>query len=181
MEEYLHMVKVTAPIIRKTDPEAKIVSVTACGPTLYGLPRLASMLENGLGEYVDIHSFHTYMKQPETYRRDFHDACSSLFRKYAPHMELWREEAGLASKNPKGGKGALSHVKTSETIQARWLSRHITRDLADPALTLTSYFHFYDFEHFSHKYTYHYGLLRDGSRTRKPSFFCATISEISPG
>lgn len=40
-----------------------------------------------------------------------------------------------------------------------------------PTLGFTSYFHLFDFEHFPRKYTYHYGLLRDGSCSRKPSFF----------
>lgn len=46
----------------------------------------------------------------------------------------------------------------------------LDRDLADPGIAFTSYFHLFDFDHYSHEVTYHYGVLRDKDYSRKPSF-----------
>lgn len=66
--------------------------------------------------------------------------------------------------------GALSELPLSEDMQARWMSRHLVRDLADPNIAFTSWFHLSWFEHFTHTRTYHYGVLREKDFSHKPSF-----------
>ena len=70
----------------------------------------------------------------------------------------------------KSGFGALSELPLSEEMQARWMGRHLVRDLADPDGAFTSWFHLSAFEHFSHTRTYHYGVLREKDWSHKPSF-----------
>ena len=40
------------------------------------------------------------------------------------------------------------------------MARRILCDFADTNLKLISYFHLYDFMHFSHMHNYYYGVLR---------------------
>lgn len=165
-EEYVELLKITAEAIRGVQPSARVAVQTAGGPD--GRMRaVASLFEQGAGRFADIYSFHAYVPQPEMFTRDRQDAFYPLVRRLAPQIEFWRGEAGIASEY--SGSGALSVRGLSESVQARWMSRHLVRDLADPQIGFTSYFHLYDFEHYSHTVRYHYGLLRH-DYSRKPSF-----------
>ena len=165
--EYLRLARLTAATVREVMPTARVVVCTASGPD--GRERYsAELFEGGAGDIADVYTFHGYRALPEAFtpveRRAFYGAV----RKYAPNIEFWRGEAGLSSK--KSGRGALHHLPLSEEMQARWMSRHLVRDLADPEISFTSYFHLFDFDHYSHEVTYHYGVLRDKDYSRKPSF-----------
>ena len=75
-----------------------------------------------------------------------------MLDRYAPRLKLWRGEAGFPSENPKGGNGALCHLAPTEEQQACWIARNVVNDLAMKELDFYSYFHLYDFLHFSRKY-----------------------------
>ena len=168
IDEYLDLLKVTAETVRAAQPEAKVVAQTAAGHD--GRERqVAELFERGAGKFADIYTFHAYSARPEDFTRDCQDAFFGMIRRHAPNIEIWRGEAGISSKN--SGRGALSHLPLSEELQARWMTRHLVRDLADPEIAYTSYFHLFDFDHFTHEVTYHYGVLRDGDYSRKPSFY----------
>ena len=164
-QDYLELLKITAEEIRAADPSARVAAGATAGTP--GDDQIAGLFEDGLGAYADIYTFHGYGAIPETFDRTS-AATYAMIRRNAPKVEIWRGEAGLPS--APSGRGALSNVKTSEAVQCRWMARHLVRDLADPSIDFTSYFHLFDFEHFSHKYTYHYGVLRDGDCSKKPSF-----------
>lgn len=165
--EYARLARLTAAEVRGVQPSARIAVCTASGPD--GRERsCVELFEQGVAEFADIYTFHAYRALPEGFSRQERDAFYGAIRRFAPKIEFWRGEAGLSSQ--KSGRGALHHLPLSEEMQARWMSRHLVRDLADPEIAFTSYFHLFDFDHYSHEVTYHYGVLRDKDYSRKPSF-----------
>jgi len=164
--DYLELLRITAGEIRAADPAARVAAGATAGTP--GDDQIAGMFERGFAQMADIYTFHGYSAVPERFGRTA-AATYAMIRRNAPKVEIWRGEAGLPS--APSGHGALSNVKTSEAVQCRWMARHLVRDLADPSIAFTSYFHLFDFLHFSHKYTYHYGVLRDGDYSKKPSFW----------
>lgn len=167
MEEYVELLRITSEAVRAVQPDARIAVCTAAGPDVR-LRQTIRLFELGAGRYADVYTFHAYNARPEDFTRTGQDAFYGAIRRHAPKIEFWRGEAGLSSKN--SGRGALSDIPLSEETQARWMSRHLVRDLADPEISLTSYFHLFDFDHYTHEVTYHYGVLRDKDYSRKPSF-----------
>ena len=163
VDEYIRLVKITSEDIRAVAPDAKVIVNTAS--TYSGRP----LFEKGIGTFCDVLSFHGYEEVPETYTRQLEESFYGQIRRTAPHVEIWCGEAGIPSAQPKGGTGALYWVKVDEDVQARWMARHLVRHLGDPQIAHVSYFHLYDFEHFSRQYRYHYGVLRE-DYSRKPSF-----------
>ncbi len=166
-KEYARLARLTAETVRAVQPTARIAVCTASGPD--GRERSSvELFEQGVGAFADIYTFHAYRALPEGFSRQERDAFYGAIRRFAPKIEFWRGEAGLSSQ--KSGRGALHHLPLSEEMQARWMSRHLVRDLADPEIAFTSYFHLFDFDHFTHEVTYHYGVLRDKDYSHKPSF-----------
>ena len=163
--EYAEFVRFTSRLVKSADPDAVVAACTAAGPGSSGTVELFSQ---DIAAYVDVYSFHAYTAVPEqmspAVARAFYDGV----RKFAPDIRFWRGEAGISS--VKSGFGALSELPLSEDMQARWMGRHLVRDLADPDISFTSWFHLSAFEHFTHTRTYHYGVLRDGDWSHKPSF-----------
>lgn len=166
-DDYVKLVQVTAGVVRELQSYARIVACTASGPV--GTERGSALLfEKGIGDVSDIYAFHAYRAIPEAFSRQVGDAFYGALRSRAPHIEFWRGEAGISSQ--KSGRGALHTLPLSEGMQARWMSRHLVRDLSDPNVSFTSYFHLFDFDHYTHEVTYHYGVLRDKDYSRKPLF-----------
>lgn len=168
--QYMDLVRSTTPIIKECAPNAEIAVVTGggTGSNAYGG---AKLLEQGIGELADIFAFHSYNYTPERFGHLSKSAYYDLFRRLAPQMKLWRGEAGVASHHIEGTKEALCDYEVSESIQQRWVGRHLILDLGDPMLEMTSYFHLYDFMHFDKNYHYYFGLLRNGDYSRKPAFY----------
>lgn len=166
---YFELIKITAPIIREIMPSAKIISCTA------GFGSTDWVLRVGVGDYVDIHSFHGYTFTPELSSGKDQTNRFSYYKKHAPHLKLWRGEAGCPSYNDPQSTGALSEIKASEIKQAKFLLRHLLCDLENDTIELTSYFHAYDFKHFSGKVRYHYGLITHEELSKKPSYNCFQV------
>ncbi len=168
-DAYMELVRLTAPVIRGMDPGAKIITCTAQFGAVDGL------LEKGLGEYTDVHSFHGYTFYPEISTGESKRNRISHLRNRAPNLRFWRGEAGCPSYNDPKSHGALSNIRASEIKQAKFLLRHLLCDLENEDIELTSYFHAYDFMHFSGQCRYHYGLIRHEGLSRKPSFACFQV------
>jgi len=164
MEKYLAFVQLTAQSIRTANANATVIG--CCGNAKY----LSRLLAQGIGKDIDIFSFHNYSEFPERFGAQTRRMLASYRDRYAPHVVFWRGEAGCPSYNPPTSIGALHGMKTSDLIQAKWVLRHLLPDLADSNMALTSYFHAYEFEHFSHQHHYYYGILRHPDCARKPSF-----------
>jgi len=163
-EKYAELVKITAPIIREANPDAFVIA--DAGNKL----NLLSILKLSVAEYADAVCFHGYLALPEQYSDSDRRAFADYIARLAPNCQLWRGEAGCPSYNAPTSNDALHEMHPDEVIQAKWLMRHILSDLADPNMDLTSYFHAFNFEHFSHRHRYYYGILRDGDYSRKPSY-----------
>ena len=99
------------------------------------------------------------------------ERIESYIKNKAPHLGIWRGEAGFPSYNDPRSKGALSGRYVSEIMQAKFIMRHIVCDMSNNLLDKTFYFHAYDFEHFMKIVRYHYGLLRHEEPRRKPSYY----------
>ena len=163
-EIYQEMVVITSQAIREADPEAVVVGCIGNAAKFLG------MLPQGIGQYLDVLSFHNYRAWPEVFGTQTRNLVRTMRDQYAPHLKLWRGEAGCPSYNPPTSRGALYDMKTSEIVQAKWLLRHLLLDLGDPMIELTSYFHAFEFEHYSHQHHYYYGILRYPDYSRKPGY-----------
>ena len=167
-ETYMDFVRLTSPVIRKAAPEAEILSCTAL------LENGERLVDRGVADYCDIHSYHNYSIWPETRFGEQISALSYIAEK-APSLKIWRGEAGFPSYNDPRSKGALSGRYVSEIMQAKFILRHITNDMANDYLDKTFYFHAYDFEHFMKIVRYHYGVLRHEEPRRKPSYYALQL------
>ena len=130
---------------------------------------------------VDIVSFHSYRYPPDRQYPCDAGLLKDLVHRYCPQAELWQGESGYPSKP--NGTGAQAHNNvTSETIQAKWLSRHVLCNLGigirhvswHQAIDLLGY---REPDKVNPK-----GLLRAPDATRKPSFevyqrLCALFDE----
>ncbi len=165
---YMELVKLTAPVIRECLPSAVVISCVG------NLERSKLLLMMGLGKYVDVHSFHGYVFHPELQTDGYRAQLTRIAEKYAPGVKLWRGEAGCTSKVEVKGLGALSNLDLTETKQVKFMLRHLTADMANNGLARTSYFHAFDFEHFSHVCRYHYGVVRE-DLSCKPSYYALQL------
>ncbi len=168
-EKYIELVSITSKVIRETDPSAR---VTACTASNIGVQSgaAAKLLQAGIGKYIDALAYHGYRSLPEQMNYNSRRAYRQIVKKFAPDIEIWQGESGIPSYNAPTSFGALSNMTVSEEIQAKWLSRRVIGDLADPRLSLISYFHLYDFKHFTLQHDYYYGILRKEDYSRKPAF-----------
>ena len=168
--DYVELVKLTAPEIRKRVPNAVII-----GGALAHMPidYLEACLDAGLAKYVDKVSFHPYRPVPEPNYEAEVAAMRSLIARYRSGIELWQAENGAPSAN--GGCCALSNFDWNETRQAKWLLRRLLTDLS-LRLEYTSYFHTVDLVNYNSRdtastLTNYKGLLRGRDYSPKPSYF----------
>lgn len=174
-EAYMELVKLTAPIIREILPDALIISCTALATNTQLL------FDMGLGDYVDIHSYHSYNAWPELIG-DSQANMMSYIKAKCPNIKFWRGEAGYPSYNDPKSKGALHNKIVSETRQAKFALRHLLCDMENDLLDCTSYFHAYDFLHYMREIRYHYGLIRHEDLSKKPAYHCVqTMAHLFDG
>lgn len=164
--DYVKLVRVTAPEIRRRVPQAVIV-----GGALAGMPvgYLEQCLEAGLADLADRISYHPYRPVPEAGYAAAVEKFRELIAARNKRVKLWQGENGCPSKGGKGSVGAMANLDWSETRQAKWLLRRILADLA-LGLELTSYFHTVDLVGYRGATNYK-GLLRGKEYTPKPSYF----------
>lgn len=170
--DYVELVKLTAPAIRKVIPDATLI-----GAALAGLPQsldfLEGCLELKLAQMVDKISYHPYRAQPEAHYLEDIRGLRGLLGRYRSGMGIWQGENGAPSFG--GGEGALSNLKWSEDSQARWLLRRLLLDL-HLGVELTSYFLIVDIVNYVRKggntgLTNPKGVLRGNTYEPKPSYF----------
>jgi polysaccharide biosynthesis protein PslG len=170
--DYVELVKITAPEIRRRVPNAVIV-----GGSLASIPPVIDYLEQclelGLAEHVDKISYHPYRAVPEANYEPEVRAFRGLLARYKPGLELWQSENGTPSAN--GGCCALSNFDWNEARQAKWLLRRLLTDLK-LRVELTSYFHTVDLVNYTSRdqastMTNYKGVLRGREYTPKPSYF----------
>jgi len=110
---------------------------------------------------------------PEQYLDQELPSFLYILKKYAPHLQYWQGETGCPSKVQKNNTEALSGMKVSEEIQARWMLRRILLE-AGAGASLVSYFSMGDFSKYVRDkdlgFASYYGLLRLEDGSPKPSY-----------
>jgi len=163
--DYVRLVTLTVPEIRKRIPDAVII-----GGAFAGIPMsyIDGCLAAGLTDHVDKISYHPYRAVPEKNYASQIKALRERIAKHNPRVELWQGENGCPSKGGAGSVGALSKLDWTEARQAKWLLRRILTDLRF-GIELTSYFHTIDLVGYRGKTNYK-GLLRGGDYSPKPAY-----------
>ena len=172
-KEYAFLVKLTAEPIRREFPDAKIIAGTY-DINLWDAPTIRDFLAEGVGDKIDVFSFHRYRVFPEQQTLEWMDYFRRLIAKYGRSgLELWQGEAGFPSQYSE--TQALSKIPFTEESQAKLLARSILNDLAN-RVDFTSYFEMSDFTcyrkaGFSTKPN-HFGVVTtDDPVRRKLSFY----------
>ncbi|MFO8015351.1 MAG: beta-glucosidase [Phycisphaerae bacterium] len=161
--DYVDLVTITAPEIRRRVPDAVIVGCATAGvDTRF----VRGCLERGLAEHVDKVTYHPYRRRPEAGYRDQVTALREALAAHKKGIEIWQGENGCPSR--RGGSGALSNLPWTETLQAKWLLRRILTDLLLD-VEMTSYFVIVDLVGYRGKRN-DKGLLR-GDYTPKAAYF----------
>lgn len=170
--KYAELVAITAMEIRRHQPEAFIIGGATCyGTDPNGLEYLETALRAGMGRNINAFSYHVYRPRPESNRPEELRALRAMLARHGLAIEVWQGEAGCPSEP--STTEAMHGIPWNEAKQAKWLLRRMILDLAQE-VDLTTYFHLSDF----HNYFYDgpvnmpafFGLLRNNSYTRKPSY-----------
>ncbi|HSI09401.1 MAG TPA: beta-galactosidase [Rariglobus sp.] len=171
--DYVDLVRLTSGPIRRLQPKAKVIGgAIAWGMTAWSIKFLEDCMKAGMHELVDIVTYHGYKSIPERHSTQELPAFKYLINKYKPSLKYWQGEAGVQSYVPEtGNAGALSKMKSSESIQARMLLRRTLLELHH-GCEMSSYFHMADFAHYAgDRRTYHYGLVRLADGSPKPAYY----------
>lgn len=166
--EYVEFVRMTAPVIRRAVPGAKIV-----GPAVWSPKYFKACFDLGLGEQVDKVSYHWYRASPEDRYEAAVAGCREVLAQHDLKQPLWQGESGCPSQS--AGAGALAKYPWTEALQARWVVRRTLSDLR-LRVELSSYFHTVDMLYPNEDGTPNgrlnsKGLLRRSNYTPKPSYF----------
>ena len=172
--DYATLVKLSAPVIRMHNPDAKIIGgVIAYSARYCGFSFLDGALKSGMAEHVDVITYHSYDPCPELLTNLEIEKLREVLAKYELRdIPIWQGEGGCPTVMPRGQ--ALSGQPWNEHKQVKMLLRNYFMDF-DHGAVVSSYFHFYDFAYTNRKTgerlpTY-YGLLRQPDYTPKPSFY----------
>jgi polysaccharide biosynthesis protein PslG len=166
--EYVKFVQMTAPVIHQAVPGAKII-----GPAVWSPSYFRGCFEKGLGELIDIVSYHWYRATPE----DKYDAgvagCREVLAQHNLNLPLWQGESGCPSQT--AGAGAMAKYPWTEALQARWVARRTLNDLR-LRIDMTSYFQTVDMMYPNDDGTpdgrlNSKGLIRRSTYTPKPAYF----------
>lgn len=170
--DYVDLVTITAPLVRRSVPHAVII-----GGALAGMPvhYLEACLAAGLAGCVDRISYHPYGPLPE---KNYHAQIAGFRKRIAqwrPGIALWQGECGCPSRPSKTSGWALEKMDWNETRQAKWLLRRILSDLCE-GVALTSYFHTVDLLRYNWgdgptDFDQSMGLLRGADYSPKPSYY----------
>lgn len=133
-QDYVEFTRRSAEAVRSVIPEAKIIADVAQTGTTY----IRELGKNGLGDVIDIFSYHFYGNVPEAFMLERFRHIEANIPKRGGKLEIWQGESGRAS-----GKSALFAMPT-EYNQAKYLlRRHVTDILCGAAMT--SFFSVTDF------------------------------------
>lgn len=166
--EYVRFVRMTAPVIRQAVPGAKII-----GPAVWSPSYFKGCFEKGLGELVDIVSYHWYRAIPEDTYETGVTGCREVLAQHDLKLPLWQGESGCPSQT--AGAGAMAKYPWTEALQARWVVRRTLNDLR-LQIDMTSYFQTADMMYPNEDGTpdgrlNSKGLIRRSDYTPKPAFF----------
>ncbi len=170
-KDYVELVKLTAPVLRKTVPGCTLIGGAFAG--LSSPDYVEDCFEAGLGNLVDRISYHPYRAVPEdNYATDL-TALRGIIHRYKPGMPVWQGENGAPSTN--NSTGALREFEWDEVRQAKWLLRRLITDIS-LGVEVTSYFQTVDMVNYvwssgQSGMTNSKGVLRGNVYTPKSSYY----------
>lgn len=168
--EYYHLVDTSSRLIKKTDPDSKVI-----GGSLARLdvPYAQELFELGIAKAIDIFSFHPYgvfpeaaikkmkvqVKMPLLYEPVMNtvDGLQQLIENSGKPIELWQGECGYPSAMNGGGWNGTGPY--SEEIQAKWILRRAFVDLSYDA-KVSAYFLLKEIKHKHYEHYNRKGLLK---------------------
>lgn len=164
--DYVEMVKITAPVIRRHVTNAVIV-----GGAYARMPReyIQACLDAGMADHIDRLSYHPYRPAPEENYEEDVTGLREMLAACNKKVRLWQGENGCPSQGGPESAGALSNLDWDERKQAKWVLRRILSDLR-LEVELTSYFHTVDLVGYRGKTNFK-GLLRGTDYSPKPAYF----------
>lgn len=175
--DYGKFVAITAKAVRQILPEANMIGgCVAWGG--YAVPFLKEAFDAGMGDHIDILTYHPYRDTPELGADLEVKALRSLCDQYNSKIRLWQGEVGTPSIH--GGHHDFlceNNSDITETTQAKWAIRRLIMDQRN-GVEMTSYFHCADLD----KATYYQsfgkplkpvmmGLLNGKDYSPKESYF----------
>ena len=170
---YARLFDLTAPAVKEVFPEANIIAVGATHRALMPEGRiwLREFFENvDDPRVIDILTFHSYRYPPEQDYEEGVRRLRDLVVEFNPHIVLWQGESGYPSV-PSGTGSRAYWNETSETIQAKWLTRHVLFNLGID-IGLVSWHQAIDLiGHQNPRMVNPKGLLRGADASRKASFY----------
>lgn len=125
----VEMAKIASRVIKETDPDAKLVSMSPSGMH-DGIKRVEAFFKAGGGRYIDVVGFHFYAEGPE-HIPGLVDALRGVLRRngYA-HLPIWNTESGFYIDGPDDPHGKSKrpahHPLYSPELGAAAVSRALT-------------------------------------------------------
>jgi len=133
-KEYGQLLKQTAELIRKIQPEAKIIGGSMAGIN----PGFTEdFLSVGTAGLIDIITYHNYGAVPEE-RAYKAIKLLEVIKKHNPDIELWQGECGYPSHS--STRDYRGRAPWGLNIQAKWLLRQAFTDTYFCEATLSNYF-----------------------------------------
>jgi polysaccharide biosynthesis protein PslG len=125
-EEYANLLMKTAVIIKKVQPEAKVIGFSLAGIRLKFAEEVFEILKaNNKLQLVDYLSYHPYSRNPDDSYSDV-DKLKKLAISYNPNIKLYQGENGCPSQLE--WTHALSNYPWTEYSQAKWFMRRMAGD-----------------------------------------------------
>ncbi|MDD5727278.1 MAG: beta-galactosidase [Victivallales bacterium] len=159
--DYGEFVRFTAEAVREVYPDAQIIAnVAEVGTCL-----VTELGKNGLGEIIDIMTYHFYGNIPERFMKERTEHLRTNIEVKGRPLQLWQGESGRAS-----GKSAWFAFPT-EYNQAKYLVRRHINDLAC-GVELSSFFTVSDFlAYYEDGSDQFYGIIDAGKNKPKLAFY----------
>ena len=155
---YADLVIMTGEVIRRVDPQAKIITFALAGTVYdrvvkYVDEAMAHIAKAGKLDLIDYVSFHGYYTNPDESRYLISEMMKAV-RSYIPDVKFIQGEAGCPAHLE--WTHALKYLEWSEYSQAKWDARRMACDYSMG--TLSSIFTFVDLKYVNMQQSF--GLMR---------------------
>jgi len=137
-EAYSTLLRETAILIKRIDPEAQVIGGATAG---IDIEFIETFLQAGAAEYIDIITFHNYREVVEERLYNITDLWDVVNR-YNSDIELWQGETGYPSHS--STTGARLQSPWGVNIQAKWLLRQALTDVHLCDAKVSNYFKLMD-------------------------------------
>jgi len=168
-EEYGNLLVKTARLVRKIQPDAKIIGFSTAGISLKFTEEVFKILkENNAIELIDYLCYHPYSENPDNSYPGV-EKLKALAESYSPKIELFQGENGCPSQLE--WSHALSYYPWTEISQAKWLMRRMAGDRVRDIRT--SIFTIIDLQYYNMLQSF--GLIRSNAQHqiiyKRPSYY----------